>query len=59
LGNSSGARNVLIRRVGAASNETSGELGGPVVLLHGLSELRQGSGKIRSERPVDVGLQFI
>lgn len=58
LGNGSGTGHVLVRRVGARSDETDGELIGPVVSLDGSSELGERGGKIRSVRSVDVGLEL-
>jgi hypothetical protein len=49
---------VLVRRVGAGSDKTDLELGGPVVVLDGLGELGDGGGEIRGEGTVDVGLEL-
>lgn len=58
LGDRSGARHVLVRRVGARSDETDRELVGPVVLLDGGGKLGEGSREIRSVGTVDVGFEF-
>src|SRR5258707_3375862 len=51
-------RHVLIRRIGAGTNKRNLEVLGPAVLLHFLCELRDRSGEIRGEWPVDVRLQL-
>lgn len=58
LGNGGGTGHVLVRRVGAGSNQTDRELVGPVVSLDSGSELGERGGKIRSVRSVDVGLKL-
>ena len=58
LGNGSRASHVLVRRVRARTDEADLELLGPVVRLHRLFELADGSGEIGSERTVDVGLEL-
>lgn len=49
---------VLVRRVGARANETDLQVLGPVVVLDGLGELRDGSSQIGGEGTVDVRLEF-
>jgi hypothetical protein len=49
---------VLVRGVGARADQTDLELLGPVVGLDGLLELADGSGQIRGEGTVDVGLEL-
>lgn len=52
------ARHVLIRRVGAGSNEGNSDLIGPLVLLSDFGELGNGGAKIRSKRSVNVRLEL-
>jgi hypothetical protein len=47
-------RQVLIRGVGARTNETDFEFIGPAVLLDSVSKLGDGRCKIRCEGPIDV-----
>lgn len=54
----SGAGHVLVGRVGAGTDEGDLDLIGPVVLLGFGGELGDGGGEIRSERTVDMGLEF-
>ena len=54
-----GAGHVLVRRVGAGTDEPDLELGWPVVLLDGLLELGERGREIGCEWTVDVGLKFI
>lgn len=58
LGDGSRAGHILIRRVGARTDESNLELLGPVVLLNGSSKLGDGGSKIRSEGAVDMGLKL-
>lgn len=53
-----GARHILVRRVGARTDQTNLELLGPAVGLDGLAELGDRGGKIRGEWAVDVGLKL-
>lgn len=53
-----GARHVLVRRVGARTDETNLEVLGPVVVLDGLAELGDGGGQIGGEGTVDVRLEL-
>ena len=52
------ASHILIRRVGARTDETDFQLRWPTVLLHFRLELREGSRKVRGEGTVDVGLKL-
>lgn len=56
--NRRGAAHVLVRRVGARSDQRDLELRRPVVLLHSRGELRDRGSKIGGERTVDVRLEF-
>ena len=58
-GDRGGSAHVLVRRVGARTNERDLELLGPVVLLDGVSELGERGGKIGGEGTVDVGLKVV
>jgi hypothetical protein len=58
LSDRGGARHVLVGRVGAGTDETDGELVGPVVGLRGLGELGEGSGEVGGVGTVDVGLKL-
>mmetsp|Transcript_45480 Transcript_45480/g.75908 ORF Transcript_45480/g.75908 Transcript_45480/m.75908 type:complete len:411 (+) Transcript_45480:1238-2470(+) len=49
---------VLVTAVGAASNETSTELGGPLVGADGLSKAGEGVGAVRSGGAVDMRLEL-
>ena len=53
----SNSAHILIRRVGAGSNKTILDLQRPGVGLGGLTQLRDGGGKVGGEGTVDVGLQ--
>lgn len=53
-----GTGHVLIRGVGARTDQTNLELLRPLVGLHSLLELRNGGSKIRSEGTVDVRLKL-
>ena len=57
-GDGGATRHILVRGVGARADQTSLELNGPVVVLDGLGELGEGSGKIGGEGAVDVGLEL-
>ena len=52
------ARHILVRGVGAGTNQTNLKLLGPVVGLDSLAELGNGGGKIGGEWAVDVGLEL-
>ena len=54
----SSAGHVLVRRVGARTDESNLEFLGPLVLLDCLSELRERSSQVRGEGAVDVGLEL-
>lgn len=54
----SGTAHVLVRRVGARTDEGNLELSGPVVLLNLLLELGDGGGKIGGEGTVNVGFKL-
>lgn len=58
LDNGSRASHVLIGRVSARTDETNFKFIGPAILLDLGGELGKGGGQIRSERTVDVGLEF-
>ena len=58
LGDRCSPRHVLVRRVRARTNESDLELRGPAILLNSSLEFRERSGKIGSERTVDVGLEL-
>jgi hypothetical protein len=53
-----GTGHILVRGVGARTNQTDLELLGPAVLLDSLAELGDRSSQIRSERTVDVRLEL-
>ena len=55
----SSARHVLVRRVGARTDQSDLELRGPVVLLDSLSELRKRGSQVGSEGTVDMGLELV
>lgn len=57
-GNRGRTGHVLVRGVGARTDETGLELLGPVVVLDGLAELGDGGTQIRSEGTVDVRLKL-
>lgn len=57
-GNVGRSRHVLVRRVGARANETDLELLRPGVPLDLIGKLGEGSGKVRGEGTVDVGLEL-
>lgn len=57
-GNGGSTGHVLVRGVGARTNQTNLEVLRPLVGVNGLLELRDGSGKVGSERTVDVGLEL-
>lgn len=57
-GDRSGAGHVLVRRVGARTDEGDLEFLGPVVLDDFILELRDGSSQVGSEGTVDVGLEL-
>ena len=57
--NARGARHVLVRRVGAGTDEADLEFLGPAVLLDLCSKLGERGGEVRSEWAVDVGLELI
>ena len=58
LSNGGGTGHVLIRGVGAGSNQTDLEVLGPLVNINSLLELGDRGSKVRSERTVDVGLEL-
>src|SRR4051812_35367461 len=58
LSDRSSTRHVLVRRVGARTDQANLQLLGPVVSLDGFTELRDGGGKIRGEGSVNVWFQF-
>lgn len=58
LSNGGGTGHVLIRGVGAGSNQTDLEVLGPLVNINGLLELGDRGSKVRSERTVDVRLEL-
>lgn len=58
LGNGGRAGHVLVRGVGARTDETSLELLRPVVVLDGLAELGDGGTQIRGEGTIDVRLKL-
>jgi hypothetical protein len=53
-----GTGHILVRGVGARTNQTDLELLGPAILLDSLAELGDRSSQIRSEGTVDVGLEL-
>jgi hypothetical protein len=52
------AGHILVRRVGAGTNEGNFEFLGPVVLFHFLGELGDWGGEIWGKWSVDMGLQL-
>ena len=54
----SSAGHILVRRVGARTDQSNLELNGPVVLLDSLGKLGDRGSQIRSERTVDMGLEL-
>ena len=58
LDDGSGAGHILIRRVGARTDERNLEFLGPVVLLDGCGKLGKRGSQIGSEGTVDVGLEL-
>ncbi len=58
VGDGGRARHILIRRVGAGTDQGDLELSGPLVLFDSLSKLGDGGGEIGSEGTIDVGLKF-
>ena len=58
LRDGSRASHVLIRRVGARTDEADFELRWPAILLHLPLELRKRSREVRSERAVNVGFKL-
>lgn len=57
-GNVGGSRHVLVRRVGARADQTDLELLRPRVPLDLLGKFGEGSGKIRGEGTVNMGLEL-
>jgi len=57
-GDGGGTGHVLIRGVGARTNQTDLELFRPLVGFNGLLELGDGGGQVRGERTVDVRLEL-
>jgi hypothetical protein len=57
-GNASSAVHVLVRAVGAGSDQADLELLGPVVVLGSLGELGDRGSKIGGEGAVDMGLEL-
>mmetsp|Transcript_9808 Transcript_9808/g.26682 ORF Transcript_9808/g.26682 Transcript_9808/m.26682 type:complete len:346 (-) Transcript_9808:1065-2102(-) len=58
LGNACCPRHVLIRRVGAGTNQSGGDLAGPAILLDRLGKLGDTVRQIRRERTVDLRLKL-
>lgn len=58
LGDGGGSRHVLVRRVGAGTDQSDLELLRPAVVLDGLGELGDRGGQIGGEGTVDVRLEF-
>lgn len=54
-----GAGHVLVRRVGAGTNETDLQLGWPPILLNSLLKFGYRGSEIGSERSVDVRLELV
>lgn len=52
------AGHILVRRVGARTDERNLEFGGPAILLNLACKLRDGGSQIRSEGTVDMGLEL-
>lgn len=57
--NAGGTAHVLVRRVGARTDQADAELHGPAVLLGSRTKLLERVGQVGREGAVDVGLELV